>query len=604
MNGQRLEVFLYKDATECPICFMYYPPYLNRTRCCDQPICSECFVQIKRPDPHPPEHGEPNASNDCTDASTEQQEPQEPHQDYMLVSEPATCPFCKTPEFGITYYPPPFRRGLAYANAHNSHGHPLASAMSAMSSSSSLNSQGPNYHSRRRTTSLGANEPSVVTTDKIRPDWAKKLSDARAHALRRAAAATALHNAAYVLGNVETGGRFSLGRRRRTIFSTDSPSGAGPDLGTVGALLAAAERHGSQGDGGRLEPGSQDLFPGRISSRRARVEDLEELMMMEAIRLSLAAEEERKRKEDKEAEKQKKKDEKQKAKEQKKAEKAEKAAKKSGPYPAGRNASNLNEQMPEPSPTAAGKGKAVDRAGSAGSGIVVPVGLPVAINEPTSTVNDAETKPRQESQRHLEESRAQIGLQGPEPSQAYSNPFISEPYHRHGLRQLSNASSSVSSFADNATLDSPHHLASGFDSSPNASGVSLSMGDPGFRSDTPGGGAGTEPMLNFRSLAAVIGDEDNDQSGTQAERNEHVASHPSSLPRAGSGANETPPAAANSSLQDSSITITPIQGTPEDDNAPADKILEVSQMSRQMSNSYDAKHYGDVSVLEGPAHEQ
>ena len=54
VNGQPLEVFLYKDATECPICFLTYPPYLNRTRCCDQPICTECFVQIKRVDPHLP----------------------------------------------------------------------------------------------------------------------------------------------------------------------------------------------------------------------------------------------------------------------------------------------------------------------------------------------------------------------------------------------------------------------------------------------------------------------------------------------------------------------------------------------------------------------
>src|SRR5205814_1664603 len=44
VNGIPIEAFLYKDATECPICFLYYPPYLNRTRCCDQPICSECFV--------------------------------------------------------------------------------------------------------------------------------------------------------------------------------------------------------------------------------------------------------------------------------------------------------------------------------------------------------------------------------------------------------------------------------------------------------------------------------------------------------------------------------------------------------------------------------
>jgi len=63
----------------------------------------------------------------------------------------------------------------------------------------------------------------------VRPDWAKKLADARAHTLRRAAAATALHNAAYVLGNSGEGpvrGGLTFGRRRRTLFS-DSPSASG-----------------------------------------------------------------------------------------------------------------------------------------------------------------------------------------------------------------------------------------------------------------------------------------------------------------------------------------------------------------------------------------
>src|SRR6266480_5580708 len=192
VNGQPIEAFLYKEASECPICFLYYPPYLNKTRCCDQPICSECFVQIKRPDPHPPEHhdDDPNTANNDNNNN------QSPSDEFILVSEPATCPFCKQPEFGITYDPPPFRRGLTYANHAN--GHPLANVTSAMSSSSSINSQSlgsANKH-KRRATSLGANEPNVITTDKIRPDWAKKLADIRAHALRRAAAATALHNAA------------------------------------------------------------------------------------------------------------------------------------------------------------------------------------------------------------------------------------------------------------------------------------------------------------------------------------------------------------------------------------------------------------------------
>lgn len=209
-NGLPVEAYLYKEAAECPICFMYYPPYLNRTRCCDQPICSECFVQIKRPDPHPPEHEQPG-----------QERPPEEEAE-LLVSEVAACPFCVTPEFGVTYDPPPFRRGLSYANQQ----HPLKNLNSAMSSSSSLQSGG----ARRRAQSLSATAPQVITTDKVRPDWAKKLADARAHALRRSAAATALHNAAYVLGdNGGGGGRGALsrfGNRRRTLFG-ESPGASG-----------------------------------------------------------------------------------------------------------------------------------------------------------------------------------------------------------------------------------------------------------------------------------------------------------------------------------------------------------------------------------------
>lgn len=39
---------------ECPICFLFYPCGLNRARCCNQEICSECALQIKKPStPHP-----------------------------------------------------------------------------------------------------------------------------------------------------------------------------------------------------------------------------------------------------------------------------------------------------------------------------------------------------------------------------------------------------------------------------------------------------------------------------------------------------------------------------------------------------------------------
>ncbi|KAF2843433.1 hypothetical protein M501DRAFT_907152, partial [Patellaria atrata CBS 101060] len=489
VNGQKVEAFLYKDAMECPICFMYYPPYLNKTRCCDQPICSECFVQIKRPDPHPPEHHDPNNPEAAN----------EPQDDFQLVSEPAACPFCVQPEFGVTYESPPFRRGLAYPN--HAHGHGLGAGSSAMSSSTSLTSGGasPGSGGRRRTTSLSASAPTVITTDRVRPDWAKKLSDARAHALRRSAAATALHNAAYVLGNQgDHGGRgFALGRRRRTIFNADSASTSGHgtprpqegmSLGNMSLLLA--ERN--QSSGNRQNEGDRDLYPDRGSSRRNRMEDLEDLMMMEAIRLSLAAEEERKRKEEKDQAKEAKKEEKQKAKE---AKKAAKAARKAGSF------GTMQDQGSSSAVALEGKGKGVDRSGAQhGSN---------TLSEPTSTLNTgAGSSSKGDAQRHLENSRAQIsGHQGD--GQGTS--------HRMALRQLSSASSSVSSFVDSIPDSNNHSFvgASSFDPSPNASGLNVASSSSSTHDNANGKAdtmnPGADSLFNFRSLSAMISQEDEDE---------------------------------------------------------------------------------------------
>ncbi|KAL0089526.1 hypothetical protein F4703DRAFT_1841512 [Phycomyces blakesleeanus] len=58
-----------RGSVECPICFLYYPSDINYTRCCDQPICTECFLHIK---PTP----------DTSQAS---------------------CPYCVQDTFGIIY---------------------------------------------------------------------------------------------------------------------------------------------------------------------------------------------------------------------------------------------------------------------------------------------------------------------------------------------------------------------------------------------------------------------------------------------------------------------------------------------------------------------
>lgn len=127
-----MSALLYRDAQECPICFNYFPR-LNLTRCCHQEICSECFLQIKRPEPHGPYSSLPSSPTEHAETSSE-----------TLISEPASCPYCMMPQFGVQYH------------------------------------SGP-----------------VIYTDDIRPDWASKLAHAKHVIARRAAAATALHTAAF-----------------------------------------------------------------------------------------------------------------------------------------------------------------------------------------------------------------------------------------------------------------------------------------------------------------------------------------------------------------------------------------------------------------------
>ncbi|MCJ1250801.1 SNF1-interacting protein [Trapelia coarctata] len=515
VNGQSIEAYLYKDATECPICFLYYPPYLNRTRCCDQAICSECFVQIKRPDPHQPEHADP------TNPYPPNPEPADLKSENVLVSEPAACPFCVQPEFGITYDPPPFRRGLTYVTQISSH--PLANTTSAMSSSTSLGSisgsgrqLSPETANRRRTTSISANSPIVITTDRVRPDWAIKLATARANVARRSAAATALHNAAYLMGgrSGSSEGRNFAGLGRRGMLrrgtGADSPSGINNAsqlnmLALMTERLAAAAREGNQD-----EASPSMVGPPRGSSRRSRVDELEDMMLMEAIRLSLASEEERRKKEEKEA----KKEAKKKSKEEKKA---EKAARKGGPYPPSTNQSTTTLESPQSGiiPSDNGKGKGVQLEGPARS---VESDLPTLLTS-SAPLDDPSGE---NGLAHLERTRAQLTM-----SDAPS-PYGSIPYKPSHLRTLSNVSSSTSSIADSLRgMPKVGGSSSSFEASPNTSGINIPHAgiQESFRSATPPGtSTGLEPMFNFRSLAAMIGTEEIGESASTAEHADHIDS--------------------------------------------------------------------------------
>lgn len=187
-SSRSLRLKLYSNCIECPICFLYYPKWINYSRCCNQAICSECFVQIKRLDPHYPHDTEEEIQNGLKN---------DPN---LLISEPASCPYCATPNFGVTYeHPTSFRTGIN-GSAPSSFKSPSSSSIENAiledEVDSNFNIQ-DNYFRKQsvigRRGSLPANHPTVITTDYIRPDWESKLISARARLAKKAAAATAIH---------------------------------------------------------------------------------------------------------------------------------------------------------------------------------------------------------------------------------------------------------------------------------------------------------------------------------------------------------------------------------------------------------------------------
>ncbi|GKT65360.1 C2H2 zinc finger protein [Colletotrichum tofieldiae] len=506
VNGQPLEVFLYKDASECPICFLTYPPYLNRTRCCDQPICSECFVQIKRADPHHPEHhGEPNEQP--PNPANPEEAPE------MLISEPAQCPYCQQTEFGVTYDAPPFRRGLSYAIGYPSQN----TAMSSQSSLNSTLSPTSPTSGRRRAQSLSANAPNVITTDRVRPDWSTKLAAQRAHQARRAAAATALHTAAFLMGNNEQQRGFAFTRpgrfsRRNTGSRTPSgpsnhPAEESPSRQPESEAVQAGPEPGPRSSSGR----------GALNNRRSRMEELEDMMFMEAVRLSLAAEEERKRKQEKAERKEAKKREK----EERKAVKKQDRQSVYGPGQSSASGSSLSLGLGRRrgnSTTSNLRVEATLQGAQSNSAGASAETSPIAAAINTAPTAPALAPTSAPSSKGKAVERPAVETQSSESSfqSTSSTPSLPIPTTGRGpshLRQMSNASSISSSLADSATGSYTNQAYL----DPRASELSV-----GNRSEE-GDRDNTEPMFNFRSLAEMVGvdiengEANQDQEGASGE---------------------------------------------------------------------------------------
>lgn len=173
---QRREEKAYLGALECPICFLFYPPNINTSRCCQQPLCTECFVQIKR-----------------AEATTTH-----------LESESACCPFCVETDFGVIYERPtaalPTPSGILSPGLSTSPAPASALATSPECGTSAFSnalsdeplSPGVSDFSAfreegKRRKSVSSKAKEVVTIDAIRPDWETKLNAVKAQAARRAA---------------------------------------------------------------------------------------------------------------------------------------------------------------------------------------------------------------------------------------------------------------------------------------------------------------------------------------------------------------------------------------------------------------------------------
>ncbi|SGZ47469.1 CIC11C00000002017 [Sungouiella intermedia] len=194
---------LYRDASECPICFLYFPRNLNYSRCCRQPICTECFVQIKRLDPHPP-HDDPS----------EEKKDELPH---TLISEYANCPYCAMSNFGVTYeHPIDLLVGMGASMSAKDYrerqsidvipeGEETGGEHAVISSDETSRPSSPTKatpftpRKPRRRSSVAADAEGVITTDYIRPDWEQKLASAKSKLARKAATASAIHASNLIL---------------------------------------------------------------------------------------------------------------------------------------------------------------------------------------------------------------------------------------------------------------------------------------------------------------------------------------------------------------------------------------------------------------------
>lgn len=212
----------FKYPVECPICFLYYPRNTNYTRCCDQPICTECFIQIKRTYSNP---------------------------------EPTCCPYCVHPNFGVSYFSPDSDEYLQQYEIlikTNECNDPKYKE---------LITQGSTPGKKRRNT-ISHTDPQVVTSDDIYPGWIVKYEQYVREQQRLEEIRMRRHNS------------------HLRALATENTNAA--LLNAIFHIPIRTDGNHSNGSSHRSS-GNRDLLNFRVVGS-----DIEELMVLEAIRRSLA----------------------------------------------------------------------------------------------------------------------------------------------------------------------------------------------------------------------------------------------------------------------------------------------------------------------------
>ena len=227
------------------------------------------------------------------------------------------------------------------------------------------------------------------------------------------------------------------------------------------------------------------------------------MMLAEAVRLSLAAEEERKRKVEEKERKEEKKETKKREKEARKAAKA--VGKHAGPY---ESAGGRSGQSSASGSSLSLPGFGRKRGNSAASNLRIEASVASAIATGESPEPSSKDKGKgvDRAISTLAESAlataADPAASAGSASTSSPRPIPHLPAGPSHLRQMSSASSVSSSILDSqhGSYTSPSHL-----HDPRGSGLSLASEDGGDQDRDRDPSTSTEPMFNFRSLAEVVG---------------------------------------------------------------------------------------------------